>query len=147
MELAKDFKLVAIDAPLSLPKGRESLEKLGPHFRECDLMLRQKGIRFFPATLGPMRVLTKRAMALKESLTKLGIEVIETFPGGLYDLLGVRRRDKRGIVDLFKGFGLDLEERAYKQDELDAVACLLSGLRYLNSQAVVFEGSDGTIFV
>src|SRR2546422_9058914 len=59
--------LVPIDAPLSLPKGRRTIsDRRGEHFRDCDLDLRRRGIRFFPVTLGPMRMLTERGLALKE---------------------------------------------------------------------------------
>ena len=55
--------VVAVDAPLSIPRGRRSIDERSPvHFRECDLQLRRLGIRFFPITLGPMRMLTKRGM-------------------------------------------------------------------------------------
>ncbi len=55
--------LVLIDAPLSLPRGRATIEdRSGPHFRECDRELQRLGIRFFPLTLGPMRTLTVRGM-------------------------------------------------------------------------------------
>src|SRR5439155_1032285 len=41
--------LVPIDAPLSLPKGRKTISDRGDeHFRDCDLELRRRGIRFFP---------------------------------------------------------------------------------------------------
>ena len=51
-------KLVAVDAPLSLPAGRKSIdERTGTHLRECDRELLRRRIRFFPVTLGPMRKL------------------------------------------------------------------------------------------
>src|SRR2546426_4817156 len=53
--------VVSIDAPLFLPKGRKSIEDRGPpHFRECDKELLRMHIRFFPISLGPMRMLTTR---------------------------------------------------------------------------------------
>jgi predicted nuclease with RNAse H fold len=46
-------RLVAIDAPLSLPPGRKSLEeRTGAHLREIDRELLRRGIKFFPATFG-----------------------------------------------------------------------------------------------
>lgn len=147
IKLASNFKLVAVDAPLSLPEGRESLEKPGPHFRECDLKLRKRGIKFFPVTLGAMRSLTQRGMSLKEELLKMGVEVIETYPGGLYDLFGVSRKDKGQIYHFFRSLGFELKDRRYSKDELDAVACLISGLRYLSLCAEAFEGKEGTIWI
>ncbi len=62
-------RVVAIDAPLSLPPGRKSLEERnGNHLRECDRELLKKGIKFFPVTLGPMRKLTERGIRLKKIL-------------------------------------------------------------------------------
>ena len=55
--------VVGIDAPLSLPFGRKSLEeKSNIHLRECDRELLKRGIRFFPITLGPMRKLRREAL-------------------------------------------------------------------------------------
>lgn len=147
MELARGFSYVFVDAPLSLPAGRKSLEDMGPHFRECDLMLRSLGHKFFPVTLGPMRKLTERGMRLARDLMLVGVEVVETFPGALYDSLGVRRKSKEDIRELYKRLGLKLEEREYSQDELDSVACWLSGLCYLAGKAQILSGKDGTIVV
>src|SRR5690242_3127540 len=58
--------LVPIDAPLSLPNGRLTIhDRAGEHLRECDRALLRYGIRFFPVTLGPMRMLAERGLALK----------------------------------------------------------------------------------
>src|SRR5437867_1395143 len=46
--------LVPIDAPLSLPKGRKTIhDRAGEHFRDCDLELRQRGIRLYPVRQVP----------------------------------------------------------------------------------------------
>src|SRR5487761_555252 len=61
--------VIVIDAPLSLPRGRENLEKKSNiHFRECDFELRRRHIPFFPLTLGPMRKLTARGINLARIL-------------------------------------------------------------------------------
>jgi uncharacterized protein len=42
-------EIVPIDAPLSLPDGRSTIhDRSGGHFRDCDLELKRRGIRFFP---------------------------------------------------------------------------------------------------
>ncbi len=70
--------LVAIDAPLNLPPGRRSIEdRNGAHFRPCDLELRRHKIPFFPITLGPMRALTVRGIALRRLLEKQALRRIE----------------------------------------------------------------------
>ena len=90
LDLIEKFKpdLIAIDAPLSLPKGRKSLDRRGKiHFRECDKKLFEFGIKFFPITLGPMRMLTKRGIKLRKILEKKGYKVIEVYPGATQDIL------------------------------------------------------------
>src|SRR5512137_444805 len=79
-------QVVAIDASLSLPRGRCCLRDDCPcvgraHFRGCDLELRRMKIKFFPITLGPMRRLTIRGLLLKEKFEKRGLRVFETYPG------------------------------------------------------------------
>lgn len=143
-----DPGVVAIDAPLSIPKGRESIDdKKGPHFRECDLMLRDLGIKFFPITLGPMRMLTKRGMLLKEKLEKLGYRVIEVFPGGAQDLLGIVRKGKglRLLREGLLGLGIKGIREDATGDELDAVTAAYVGLLFLNRKAMLLKGCDGCI--
>ena len=85
-------RVVSIDAPLFLPLGRPSLEVKGPpHFRECDKELLRMKIKFFPISLGPMRMLTARGMRLRSVFEAKGLEVIESFPGAIQDLLGMPR--------------------------------------------------------
>lgn len=147
LELARGFSLVMIDAPLSIPAGRKSLQDIGPHFRECDLLLRKHGHKFFPITLGPMRMLTERAIKIAEHLKRENIKVLETFPGATYDLLGLNRKDRKGILGFYMRLPFVLEEREYSQDELDAVACWLAGACYISGNSINFSGIDGEIVV
>ena len=132
-------EVVSIDAPLFLPKGRESLERKGPpHFRECDLELRRMKIRFFPISLGPMRMLTARGIRLRASLEKEGLEVIESFPGAIQDILGVPRKQK-GLKELEAGLeslGLSWKTPGASRsgDELDAATSALVGLMYVKKE-------------
>ncbi|MFQ5998039.1 MAG: DUF429 domain-containing protein, partial [Candidatus Bathyarchaeia archaeon] len=64
-------RLVCIDAPLGLPKGRCCLRddcacRSVGHLRECDRELLRRRIKFFPVTLGPMRKLTIRGILLRK---------------------------------------------------------------------------------
>ncbi len=134
--------VVAIDAPLALPRGRFSLERPGPpHLRACDRELQARGIRFFPLTLGPMRMLTARGIALARSLRTLGYEVIEAYPGGAQDLLGLPRKGDgeaalRSALVRF-GFRGDVVERRLSHDELDAIACAYTGREHLAGRSLV----------
>jgi uncharacterized protein len=130
--------LVAIDAPLSLPPGRRTIEdRTGEHFRPCDLELRKRGIRFFPITLGPMRSLTTRGIRLKTRLARRGMKVIEIYPGAAQDLWKIARK-QHGLSKLRRGlekigiFGL---AETMNGDELDAVTGALVGRLYLSGRA------------
>src|SRR3990170_1377120 len=92
--------VIAIDAPLSLPAGRKSIEqKTSVHLRECDKELLRKRIKFFPVTLGPMRKLASRGISLKRKLVNKHFKVIEVYPGGAQDILGIPRK-QQGIEKL-----------------------------------------------
>ncbi len=133
--LAAQPEVVSIDAPLFLPKGRENLEKRGPpHFRECDKELLRMHIRFFPISLGPMRMLTARGMKLRATLEARGLEVIESFPGAIQDVLGMPRKQE-GLQELAQalsrhGIKLGRPTDGLTGDELDAVTSALVGLLY-----------------
>ena len=125
-------KLVAIDAPLALPRGRHCLAEHcrgKNHFRACDLELRKMGIRFFPITLGPMRMLTNRGIRIRRTLERAGLTVVETYPGAAQDLLGFPRRqhgmDRLQRALLAFGCSGDISARNLTGDELDAVTCAL----------------------
>jgi predicted nuclease with RNAse H fold len=131
--VGEDAQAVAIDAPLSLPYGRcclrDDCQCAGrAHFRVCDLELRNRKIKFFPITLGPMRKLTLRGMALKKKLEGIGLRVFETYPGAAQDIWGIpRQKDLQGLKQGLKRFhvaGNWLGPKVTK-DELDALTCAL----------------------
>jgi predicted nuclease with RNAse H fold len=131
--------VVSIDAPLFLPRGRESLERKGPpHLRECDRELLRMKIRFFPISLGPMRSLTERGIGLRAVLERKGLVVIESFPGAIQDMLGMPRK-QAGLEKLeaaLREYGLALPRRkgGLTGDELDAATSALVGLMYLRGE-------------
>lgn len=126
--------VVAIDAPLALPKGRKSLEEReSVHLRECDRALLRMGIKFFPVTLGPMRKLTKRGMELKKTLENHGLDVIEVYPGAAQDVLNIPRK-QGGLDKLREGLerlGIKGMSEQNTGDELDAVTSAWVGKCYL----------------
>jgi len=132
--------LIAVDAPLNLPPGRKSLEdKNGEHFRPCDRELLRRGILFFPITLGPMRLLTKRGIHLKRVLTRRGYPVIEVYPGAAQDIWHTGRKQE-GLSKLRKGLeklGLKGLSEKMNGDELDAVTAALVGQLFLRGKAEV----------
>jgi predicted nuclease with RNAse H fold len=141
-------KVVVIDAPLSLPPGRKSLEERnGNHLRECDKELLKKGIKFFPITLGPMRKLTERGMRLRKILEKENIMALEAYPGGAQDVLGIPRKQK-GLEKLKTGLenlGIEGLGSAMSDHELDAVTCAYVGKLFLEEEAVIYGSPNGII--
>ncbi len=143
--------LVAIDAPLSLPPGRTTIEdRRGEHFRSCDRELLRRGIRFFPITLGPMRSLTVRGIRLKTALVERGLEVIEVYPGAAQDIWRIPRK-QGGLARLRKGLeklGVKGLRRDMNGDELDAVSAAVVGRLYLRGEAdVLGDAGEGAIIV
>ncbi|MEM3712607.1 MAG: DUF429 domain-containing protein [Thermoproteota archaeon] len=143
--------IIAIDAPLSLPKGRTSLDvRSDIHLRECDRELLRRGIRFFPITLGPMRTLTKRGIRLKNALESLGYDVIEVYPGGAQDVLGIPRKTtsveglRKGLARLkIKGI-----EGFQSHHELDAVtAALVAKMFYDGDYEAYGDPMEGQIIM
>lgn len=131
-------KVVAIDAPLSLPKDRKGL-------RQCDRKLLKLGIRLFPITFRAMSDLAKRGIALKEKLEAKGFQVIEVFPGGAQDLLGLPRKHHNldGLREGLKSFGIKGLKPNASGDEIDAVTAAFVGWLWLNGFAELVEDSQG----
>jgi hypothetical protein len=150
--IPEDVKIVGIDAPLSLPYGRKSIHERNKfHLRKCDLELLKMKIKFFPITLGPMRMLTERGIRLKQKIIeKFNIEVIEVFPGATYDIFGVPRKSRTQITNFFinQKFLDPSSIRDFSQDELDAIACAFTALLYMKGKAVKLgDEKEGTIII
>ncbi len=134
-------QIIAVDAPLSLPPGRQSIEqRTEVHLRECDKELLRRRIRFFPITLGPMRKLTVRGMNLKGIIESQGFRVIEAYPGGAQDVLGIPRK-QQGLDKLRKGLknlGLKNLNAQMSDHELDAATCAYIGKLFLENKSVMY---------
>jgi len=134
-------KVVAIDAPLSLPSGRKSIgERTKVHLRECDKELLRRGIKFFPVTLGPMRKLTTRGILLRRILENKHFKVIEVYPGGAQDILKIPRK-QHGLRKLRAGieeYGIKGLNDKMTDHELDAVTCALVGKLYLEGKTITY---------
>jgi uncharacterized protein len=145
--------IVSIDAPLSLPRGRASLERPGPpHLRACDRELLRRHIRFFPVTLGPMRMLTARGMRLASELRRSGYRVEESYPGAAQDIVDLPRKGA-GVERLrralrSRGFYGTIERRSTSHDELDAVLCAWVGRLCVEGRAeVIGDPTEGTMIL
>ena len=140
--------LVAIDAPLSLPKGRTTIhDRSGEHFRDCDRELQKRGIRFFPITLGPMRMLTERGLALKAKIEEMGYRAVECYPGGAQHVWGIPRqhRDIKGLRRGLEKLGVRGLTEAMTGDELDAVTGALVGRWFLLGKGEMLGSKEGIV--
>ena len=141
-------KVVAIDAPLSLPAGRKSIEqRTKVHLRECDKELLKRGIKFFPVTLGPMRKLTSRGITLRRILENKHFKVIEVYPGGAQDILGIPRK-QQGLRSLREGLekqGIKGLKDGMSNHELDAVTCALVGRLFLVGKTITYGTREQAI--
>jgi predicted nuclease with RNAse H fold len=133
-------QVIAIDAPLSLPPGRKTIEdRSGVHLRESDRELLKKRIKFFPITLGPMRKLTERGIYLRRVLESKNFRAIEVYPGGAQDVLEIPRKQK-GLDKLKAGLekqGIEALKDGLSDHELDAVTCAFVGKLFLEGKSTI----------
>jgi len=140
--------LIPIDAPLSLPNGRLTVhDRSGEHLRECDRELLRNGIRFFPVTLGPMRMLTERGLALKAKLNAMRYQTVECYPGAAQDLWRIPRQhqDRLGLLNGLRKLGLRGLKISATSDELDAATAALVGRWLLLGQGLMLGGDSGIL--
>ena len=140
--------LIPIDAPLSLPNGRLTIhDRAGEHLRVCDRALLCYGIRFFPITLGPMRMLTERGLVLKQKLSAMGYQTVECFPGAAQDLWEIPRQhqDRLGLLSGLRKLGVRGLKKTATSDELDAATAALVGRWFLLGQGVMLGGDSGIL--
>lgn len=140
--------LVPIDAPLTLPRGRKTIhDRGGEHFRPCDRALQRRGLRFFPITLGPMRMLTERGMRLKKRLRNAGLRTVEAYPGASQDLWGLPRQkhDAPALLRGLRRLGMLGLKKGMTGDELDAATIALTGRWELEGRAERIGGRGGIL--
>ncbi len=129
--------LVSIDSPLSLPAGRLTEFDDDPGraeygiMRQIERQLRKRGINVYAALLPSMQRLTRRGVELASKLRRMGIPVIESYPGAAQDILGIPRK-KTSLRHLTKGlrrFGYEslVGDLHVSHDELDAATSALVG--------------------
>lgn len=137
--------VIAVDAPLTLPDGRKSIEeRTEVHFRECDMELRRRGIKFFPVTLGPMRMLTGRGIRLKAAFEEKGFRVIEVYPGAAQDVLGIpRQKQPEELLSGLRSIGIKSLRKPLSVHELDAATAAFVGIKYLQGAAEEIGPSPG----
>jgi len=142
--------LVSIDSPLSIPFGRIRVEDDDPGrlefgiMRRCERELKRRGINVYPCLLPSMQALTRRGMRLAAQLRRLGIPVIESYPGAAQDIMGIPRKGageaflKAGLQEF--GVSGDFLTRSVRHDELDAITSALVGSFFLAEKHEALTG-------
>lgn len=131
--------LISIDSPLSIPEGRTSVRDDDPErahgiMRYCERLLKKRGVNVYPCLIPSMQKLTERGMKLADGFRKMGIAVIESYPGAAQDIMGIPRKGA-SLELLAKGlenFGISGEFTRTKvsHDELDAITSAVVGLYF-----------------
>ncbi len=142
--------VVSIDAPLSMPFGRIRVEDDDPGrmqfgiMRRCERELKRRGINVYPSLLPSMQALTKRGIGLAARLRRLGIPVIESYPGAAQDIIGIPRK---GADETFLKLGLEefgllgaFSTTAVRHDELDAITSAVVGSFFLAGKYEALAG-------
>ena len=139
LAIESGVNLVSIDSPLSIPRGRTSYFDDDPNrdfgiTRLCERQLKKRGINSYPALIPSMQKLTQRGVELAKKFRRLGVSVIESYPGAAQDIMSIPRK-QAGLEYLTVGlaeFGIKgayiLEEVSH--DELDAITSAIVGHFY-----------------
>ena len=127
--------LVAIDAPLSLP--REGIT------RDVDKLMVSLGLRVLPPLLGGMRYLTLRGVKLRQELEERGACVIEVHPKSSLKILKLKREN---FLEFLEREGFKIEGKV-TQHTIDAAVSAYTALLYLTGCTKEIKGEEGVIIV
>ena len=121
--------LIAIDAPLSLPKN-------GEFFRKTDKEMIRKGYRVLPPNFPVMKKLTLRAISLNKLIEEKTYKAIEVHPTSTRKALEMPLKDWKAIQENLKTLGLkgEIETKPLATHEIDAVTAALTAVLHLQSQ-------------
>ncbi|MEM2934439.1 MAG: DUF429 domain-containing protein [Methanocellales archaeon] len=143
-------RLIAIDAPLTLPAGRCCFKlnckcrTQGANLRLADRELIAKGYRVFPPGFAWMKNLTERGVRLRKLLGRYRYRVIEVHPRTSLSALNW------GEADVYEylwreGFG---EVKAGSKHEFDALICAITALLHLSGKTIeVGSKTEGQIVI
>lgn len=124
--------VIAIDAPLSIPK--ESL-------RSIDRKMISLGYRVLPPSWKSMRMLSERAIKLKDLFERnLNAVVIETHP-----LSALKSSGCSSIDELIQGLKLTYRRERASIHEVDALISSLVALRYFEGRSLMISEVDGAV--
>jgi len=134
--------LIAVDAPLSLPKKDV--------MRKADREMYKRGYPVFPPRLPAMEKLTLRAIRMVQEIKKRGFNMIEVHPTSTRKALKMPAKDWGKIQTVFIRIGLegDLKTRTLTNHEIDAVTAALTGHLHLKGKTeLIGDKEEGYIVV
>ena len=134
--------LVAIDAPLSLPKEGA--------MRKADREMYRRGYPVFPPRFSAMKKLTLRARKITQQIKREELHIIEVHPTSTRKALKMPAKDWKEIQSIFLQLGLegDLKTRVLTPHEIDAVTAALTGYLYLQRKTqLIGNEEEGYIVV
>ena len=134
--------LIAVDAPLSLPKKGT--------MRKADREMYRHGYPVFPPRFPAMEKLTLRAMKITRQIKREGLHIIEVHPTSTRKALKIPAKDWEQIQNIFIHMGLkgDMETRVLTPHEIDSVTSALTGYLYLREKTeLIGDEEEGYIVV
>jgi len=135
-------KIIAIDAPLSLPKKG--------NMRNADKLMNKKGYRVFPPLIPTMKKLTLRAAKIKETLERKNYQIIEVHPTSTCKALHLPKKDWGKIQEALQqmGFRGELTTRKLSPHEIDAAIAALTAYLHLQGKTeLIGDKEEGYIIV
>ena len=137
-----DPKIIAVDAPLSMPKKAA--------MRKADKEMHKRGYPVFPPRFPAMEKLTLRAIRIVRELTRRRFKVIEVHPSSTRKALKMPTKDWKKIQTILLQIGLegDLKTRVLTPHEIDAVTAALTGHLYIQRKTeLIGDKKEGYIVV
>ncbi len=133
--------LVAIDAPLSLPRTG--------YTRRVDREMHKLGLHVLPPLFPAMKKLTLRGMRLAETLGARELSVIEVHPASTRKVLGLPVKGKRAVQEALLKAGLsgDLAARELSMHELDAITAAITASLHLLGLSELVGDEEGEICI
>ena len=150
--IAAKPELISIDSPLSLPKGRITVDDEDPGrkefgiMRQCERILKKRGINVYPSLIRSMQALTARGIRLAKHFRSIGIPVIESYPGAAQDIMNIPRKQadlsllKAGLIEF--GISGEFESQDVSHDELDAITSAVVGLFFVSGRFEALGNED-----
>lgn len=130
--------LVAIDAPLTLPKSGLS--------RYVDRKMHKLGYPVLPPLCNSMIGLTYRGIKIAKEIERSEINVIEVHPSSARKAMKIPTKNKEEIIRIFREMGLEISS-SITFHEIDAITSCIVSILYLRGECEVVGDDEGKIIM